>query len=167
MVAERALDEPDVGDDALVRVVVGVEDQGLERRRRVALRRRDALDDRLEDLVDAGPVLGRGEDDLLARDREDVLELLDDDARARPTGRSILLMTGMIVRPSREREVDVGERLGLDALRGVDDEDRALAGLEAAADLVAEVDVAGRVDQVQPVGEAVLAPCTRAARRAP
>ena len=65
-------------------------------------------------------------------------------------------MTGMIVRPFAQREVDVGEGLGLDALGGVDDEDRALAGLEAAADLVREVDVAGRVDQVQPVGEAVL-----------
>ena len=67
-------------------------------------------------------------------------------------GRSILLRTGMSVRFSLEREVDVGERLGLDALGRVDDEDRALAGLEAVADLVAEVDVAGRVDEVEPVG---------------
>ena len=66
-------------------------------------------------------------------------------------GRSILLMTGTMTRPWREGEVDVGERLGLDALGGVDDEDGALAGLEAAADLVAEVDVAGRVDEVEAV----------------
>ena len=33
-------------------------------------------------------------------------------------------------------EVDVGQRLGLDPLGGVDHEDRALAGLQAAADLV-------------------------------
>ena len=38
---------------------------------------------------------------------------------------------------------------------GVDDEDRALAGLQAVADLVGEVDVAGRVDQVEAVGQAV------------
>ena len=61
----------------------------------------------------------------------------------------------MSVRFSREREVDVGERLGLDALGRVDDEDRALAGLEAVADLVGEVDVAGRVDQVEAVDQAV------------
>ena len=48
-------------------------------------------------------------------------------------------------------EVDVGQRLGLDALRGVDHEDRALARLEAAADLVGEVDVARRVDEVEAV----------------
>ena len=52
-------------------------------------------------------------------------------------GRSILLRTGMIVRPFVEGKVDVGQGLGLDPLGGVDDEDRALAGLEAAADLVA------------------------------
>ena len=53
-------------------------------------------------------------------------------------------------------EVDVGQRLGLDALGGVDDEDRALARLQAAADLVREVDVAGRVDEVEPVDQAVV-----------
>ena len=53
-------------------------------------------------------------------------------------------------------EVDVGQRLGLDALRRVDDEDRALAGLQAVADLVGEVDVPGRVDEVEAVRQAVL-----------
>jgi len=51
--------------------------------------------------------------------------------------------------------MDVRKRLRLDPLRGVDDEDRSLARLEAAADLVAEVDVAGRVDQVERVALAV------------
>ena len=41
-----------------------------------------------------------------------------------------------------DRQVRVGERLRLEALRRVDDEDGALAGRERARDLVAEVDVA-------------------------
>ena len=45
--------------------------------------------------------------------------------------------------------IDVGEGLRFDALRRVDDQQRAFAGGEAAADLVGEVDVAGRVHQVQ------------------
>ena len=49
-------------------------------------------------------------------------------------------------------------RLRLDALRGVDDQQRALARGQRARDLVGEVDVAGRVDQVQLVGLAVAAP---------
>ena len=70
-------------------------------------------------------------------------------------GRSILLMTGMIYQVLRQGEVDVGQRLRLDALRGVDDQDGALAGLQRSADLVGEVDVARRVDEVEGVGLAV------------
>jgi hypothetical protein len=112
---ERALRQPDVDDDALVRVVVAVEDQALERRGRIARRRRDALDDRLEDLGDAGPSLADGEDDLLARDREHVLELLDD--RVRIGRRQVDLVEDRDQRQVlAQREMDVGERLGLDAL---------------------------------------------------
>jgi hypothetical protein len=48
-----------------------------------------------------------------------------------------------------EGEVDIGHRLSLDPLDGVDDEKRAFAGGEAAADLVGEVDVPGGIDQVE------------------
>ena len=129
-VVERALREPDVDDHALVGVVVAVEDQALERRRRVALRRRDALDDRLEDLGDAGALLGGREEHLLARDREDVLELLHHDLGL--GRRQVDLVEDRDDRQSlAQREVDVGEGLRLDALGRVDDEDRALARLEA------------------------------------
>ena len=48
-----------------------------------------------------------------------------------------------------DREVGVRERLRLDSLRRVDDEHGSLAGLQRPRDLVGEVDVARRVDQVQ------------------
>ena len=50
-----------------------------------------------------------------------------------------------------DRLVAVGQGLGLDALRGVDQQHRPLAGGQRPADLVAEVDVAGGVDEVQDV----------------
>ena len=154
VLAERALGEPDVHDHALVRVVVAVEDQALERLRGIALRGRDPLDDRFEDLRDAGPILGRGEDHLLARDRQHVLELLDD--RVRVGRRQVDLVEHRDERQAlAHREMDVGEGLGLDALGGVDDEDRTLAGLQAVAHFVREVDVTGRVDEVEPIGLAV------------
>src|SRR5215208_608729 len=154
VLAERSLGEPDIDDDALVRVVVAVEDQALDGERRVALRRRDAGDDGLEDLGDAGTVLGGGEDHLLARNREDVLELIHD--RLGIGRRQVDLVEGGDQRQAlAKREMDVGERLGLDSLRRVDDEDRPFTGLKAVAHFVGEVDVAGRVDQVQPVDEAV------------
>jgi hypothetical protein len=46
-------------------------------------------------------------------------------------------------------EVEIGQGLGLDALGGVDQQHRALAGLQRAGHLIGEVDVAGGVDQVQ------------------
>ena len=48
-----------------------------------------------------------------------------------------------------DRRVGVRDGLRLDALRRVDDEQRALAGGERARDLVGEVDVAGGVYEVQ------------------
>ena len=53
-------------------------------------------------------------------------------------------------------EVGVRERLSLDTLRRIDDEQSALAGRERARDFVTEVNVAGRVDQIQDVLLAVL-----------
>ncbi len=50
-----------------------------------------------------------------------------------------------------DRQVRVGDGLGLDALRGVDQEERAVARGERARDLVGEVHVPGRVDQVEAV----------------
>ena len=53
-------------------------------------------------------------------------------------------------------EIGVGERLGFDSLRGVDDQQRAFAGGEGTRDFVGEIDVAGSVDQVELVSLAVL-----------
>src|SRR3972149_632562 len=114
----------------------------------------DAGHDGLEDLGDAGAFLGRGEQDLLARDGQDVLQFLDHEVRL-GRGQVDLVDDGHDDQPLGQRQVHVGERLRLDALCRVHDQHRALAGLQAAADLVGEVDVAGRVDQVQAVVQAV------------
>ena len=65
-------------------------------------------------------------------------------------------MTGMMVEVLLHRQVHVGHGLRLDALRGINDEQRAFARAQAARDLVGEIHVPGRVDQVQLVGLAVL-----------
>jgi hypothetical protein len=54
------------------------------------------------------------------------------------------------------RQVDIGDGLGLDPLGGIHDQQRALAGAQAAGDFVGEVHVAGGVDEVQLVGFTVL-----------
>ena len=54
--------------------------------------------------------------------------------------------------------VQVRERLRLDALRGVDEQHRALARGQRARHLVGEVDVTGRIDHAQRVFGAVEGP---------
>ena len=75
----------------------------------------------------------------------------------RAMGRSILLSTGTMVRSALHGQEGVGDGLGLHALEGIDEQDDALAGGEAARDFVVEIDVAGRVDQVQLVVLALVA----------
>ena len=125
-----------------------------------------ALDHRLEDLVDADAGLGRGQQRVGGVEADHLLDLL---LGALGIGRRQIDLVEhrhdleVVV----EREVDVGQRLRLDALRGVDDQQRALAGAERARDLVAEVDVAGRVDEVDDVVLPVVAAVVRGAPTAP
>ena len=132
-----------------------IEDERLERCVGVALRGRDAGHDRLEDLRHSRSVLRAREDDLLTRDREHVFKLLDDDVWL--GRRQVDLVEDRDDREAlAEGEVDVRERLRLDPLCGVNDEQRALTGLQAPAHLVREVDVARRVDQIEAIREAVV-----------
>ena len=123
------------------------------------MRRRQAGDDRLQHLGDVEAGLGRDQDRVRGVEADHVLDLLPDLVRL--GGRQVDLVEDrhdlvVVV----ERLVDVGERLRLDALAGVDHQERALAGGERAVDLVGEVDVAGRVDQVEDVVLAVLGACS-------
>ena len=147
---EAAVDDADEGDHAAVLVVRGVEDERAGGRLGIPGRRRNPLDDRVEDLVHTRPRLRGDAEHPLGRLADQLREL----GRRRV---GIRLREVDLVRDRDdlevvvEREVGVGQRLRLDALRRVDEEQRPLAGLERARDLVAEVDVAGSVDQVQEV----------------
>ena len=151
----RAVDDAHRDDRAAVGVVVGVEDERLQRRFRVTLGRRQELDDGVEQFghalaglgrafADGGPVqaeilfdLGR---DLvrLGRRQVDLVDHRDD------------------VQVVFHGQVEVGQGLGLDPLGGVDEQQGALAGTERPGHLVAEVDMAGRVHQVEGVMFAVV-----------
>ena len=112
--------------------------------------RRDALDHRVEQLGHALAGLGADAQDLVGRDAEHVLDL---GRVAVGVGRRQvdLVERGHDLEVVLERQVAVGQRLGLDALGRVDQQDHALAGGQRPRHLVAEVDVAGRVDQVEDV----------------
>ena len=66
-----------------------------------------------------------------------------------------------------QRQVQVGQRLRLDALRGVDQQHRTLAGGQRPRHLVGEVDMARGVDQMQDVTPVSPQPATAGAHFAP
>ena len=149
-----AVDDADVRDDAAVLVELGVEDQRARRPVRIARGRRHPLDELLEHVDDAVAGLAGDPQDVVDRLAEQVGDLLGD-ALGLGARQVELVEHRDELEAVLDREVRVRDGLRLDALRRVDDEQRALARGERAADLVGEVDVAGRVDEVQLVGLAV------------
>ena len=140
---------------AAVFVEVRVEDEGLERLVRITLGRAHEEDDGLEQVMDALARLAGHAHGVVGRDGEFVLNLDLDLLRMR--GRQVDLVDGgHDVQVGVHGEAGVGDRLGLDALCGVDHQDGALACGERTRDLVGEVDVTGRVDEVELVRLAVV-----------
>ena len=94
--------------------------------------------------------LGRDVQDLVGSEPEDLLDL-----GGAPLGvgggQVDLVEHGHDLQVVLDGLVAVGQGLGLDALGGVDQQDGPLAGGQRPADLVAEVDVAGGVDEVEDV----------------
>jgi hypothetical protein len=159
--AHDAVHDAQIDDRAAVGVVLAVEDEALERGLAVALGRGDALHDHLEHRVDVDAVFGGDLGRVHGRQADDVLDLVLD-LLGSGRGEIDLVDDGQHLEIVVDGEVGVGERLGLDALGGVDDEHRALAGGEAARDLVVEVDVARRVDEIQDVVLPVVGPVLQA-----
>ena len=148
--AELTVHHPHRGHHAAVLVEVRVEDQRLERRVEFADGRRDALDDGVEQVAHTLAGLGGDPQDLIGRQPEDPFDLLGVGVGI-GRGQVDLVEAGDDLEVVLERQIAVGQGLGLDALAGVDDEDHSLAGGERARHLVAEVDVARRVDEVDDV----------------
>ena len=114
----------------------------------VTLRRRNRRDHRVENLGDSVATLRGGEDDLIVVETDDVNQFLRNALGL--SGRQVnLVHHGDQCQVHLHREVDVGERLRLDALRRINDQHGTLTGRKRAGDLVREVDVARCVDQVE------------------
>lgn len=146
--ANGAIKNPDVGDRATVGVVEAVEDHRSQHLVGVAHRRWHPLDNRLEHLLDTDTALGTCPDHLLRLDGQALLHLLED-----------FIDTGVgqidLVDHRHDRQVladggiRVSDRLSLNSLEGIDEQHGPFATGKAARDLVVEIDVARRVDQVE------------------
>ncbi len=153
--AERPVLDAHQDDDAEIRVVPAVDQQRLQGRRGLALGRRQPRDERLQHGLDVEPGLGRNEDRVRGVEADHVLDLRSD---ALGFGRRQvdLVQHRHDLVPGLDRLIDIGQRLRLDPLAGIDDEERAFAGGERPAHLIGEIDMARRVHQVEDVAFAVL-----------
>jgi hypothetical protein len=152
--AERAVEDAVIGDDAAERVEDRIENQRLQRAVFVAFRCRDALHDGFEHLLDAEARFARREQDfvvLAAYEVDDLILHLVDHGRIHVD----LVEHGDDFEVVADGQVEVRDGLGLDALRGVDHQQGPLARRDGARDLVGEVDVARGVDEVEHVALAV------------
>jgi len=156
---DDAVDHPHQHHHADVVVEPGVDHERLQRRLGAAPGRRHASDDALEDLVDAHAGLGAGQHGVVGVDADDVLDLLPGTVRI-GLRQVHLVQHRQHFYAELDGRVAVGHRLRLHALRGVDHQQRALAGGQRSAHLVAEVHVPRGVDQIKvvalPVGAHVL-----------
>ena len=104
--------------------------------------------DRFEHVLDALAGLGRDFQRVMRVEPDHVLDLLAH-AIGLGGGQVDLVEDRHHLVIVVERLIDIGERLRLDPLRGVDHQQRALAGGEAPVHLIGEIDMARRVDQVE------------------
>ena len=143
-----AVEDAHVHHDAAVLVVLRVEDEAAQLLRGRRLRRGQLLADHVEELLDALARLRGDIDAVLRGEAEDLLDLHRHAVRV-GSGEVDLVDDGDQRQVARDREVGVRDGLRLDTLRRVDDEHGAFARLERARDLVGEVHMAGRVDEVE------------------
>ena len=139
---------------AAVGVKPGIENQGLQRILRAALGSGNAMNDRFEHVFDAQAALGADGQRVVRGNGEDAFDLLFDEVNLRG-GQVNFVDDRQDGEIAGGGEKSVGDGLRFDALRSVDDEQSAFAGREGAGNFIGEIDVAGRVDQIQPVSVAV------------
>ena len=157
--AQLAAEDAHQADHAFVHVVPTVEDERADAVLVGRFGRRDARDDRFEDFLDTDAFLGAGEYRVGGVEPDDLLDLLFG-ALDIGAGQIDFVDHRNNFEPVIEREIDVGERLRLDPLARIDDQQRALARGQAARNFVGEIDVAGSIDQVEDVGLAVFGACS-------
>ncbi|CAB4644387.1 unannotated protein [freshwater metagenome] len=127
-----------------------VEDKTLQRRVWISDRRRDAFDDRVEKFSNTFTCFRAHAKDLVGRNPEDLLDL---------GGVAIwigcrkvdLVKCGDDLKVILKGEITVRQRLRLNALRRVDEQDGSFARRQRPTHLVAKIDVTRGVDQMDEV----------------
>jgi hypothetical protein len=126
---DHTIDYPNAGHRSPVAVVVGIEDEGAERRLLPALGRRNSRDHGLQQLGDAGALFGRYRQDLLALGPDQIHDFLSPPLRL--GARQVDLVEHRDdLQAGIHGQKEIAEGLSLHALGGVYHQDRSFTGGE-------------------------------------
>ena len=135
-------------DHAAIGIEPGIENQRAQRRVGRALGRRHQVHDGLQNFVNADALLGAHQQRAARVQPDHGFDLLANALRL-GGGQIDLVDDRNDFQVVVQRQIGIGQRLRLHALRRVHHQQRAFAGLQAARNLVGEIHVARRVDQVE------------------
>ena len=138
----------EVSDDTAEGVEDRVKDQALQRSFGIALRSRDTLDDRTEDVIDPQARLTAGPDDLLTLAAKELDDLILD-LFGHSAWQVDLIDDRYDLEVMLESHIEIGNRLCLNTLSCVDDKQCAFAGSDGAGDFVGEVHVSWGINQIE------------------
>ena len=152
--AQRPVDHPHQHHHADIVVEPGIDDESLERRRRIAFGRRDARNHCLEYILHALAGLGADAQRVLGVDADHIFDLAYRPLRI--SRRQVdFVQHRHDLDTLLDRGIAVRHGLRFHALRRVDHQHRPFAGRERARHLVGKVDVSRGVDQVEVIDLAV------------
>jgi len=147
---DSTLLDADIDDHAFVGVIIRVKNQRLQRLLRITLRRRNVVDNVLQNCFDVEAQLGRNSRGVHRRNPYYVLNFLCRFFRF--GARQIDLVDDRDdLQPGVRRKIGVRQGLSLDPLGGVHHQNRALTGSQRAGNLVVEVHMAGGINQVEQI----------------
>ena len=148
---QPAIDHAHQHHHADVAVKPAVDDHGAQGTARMTLGRRYAGHHRFENVLNTHAGLGRTGNGIRGIDADHVLDLELGVLRI-GVGQVHLVEHRHHLDAKVERGVAVGHGLRFDALAGIDHQQRTLASRQRATDLIREVNMARRVDQIEVVG---------------
>ncbi len=148
--ADAAMPHPDKRHHAEIGVIPAIDQQRHQRCLDIALGRRHTGDNSLEDIANANAGLGTCRDGIIGGQADHILDLRLHPLRLGRRQVNLVqdrhdFMVGL------DRLIDIGQRLRLDPLAGIDHQQRSLAGRQRARHLIAEIDMPRRVHQIQDI----------------
>jgi len=146
--AEFAVHEPHQHHHAAIHVKIGIKDQGLGRSVFLSNRRRQHFHHLVQQLVDPDSGLGAHLGDFFGKAAQNVRQIV---LRAFNIsfGEVDLVDRRQQFKVVFQRQIEVAHRLGFDALRSIHQQDGTFAGRQSAGNLIAEIHMPGRVDQIE------------------